>query len=161
MSGTHMLAHRARIGFIRLNAAASYLIVIPSRPYSSRRAPGVVAAAAAPAAAAAASVAPVQLQAPLPELSFAERAGVWDADHKLQLKNLTLDELSEWCESMGASLGCLCATQFCSKLLLLRLLASCYGSAAAYGLCFTLPDCSSFTLDTHALQPSFALPVTF
>jgi 23S rRNA (adenine2503-C2)-methyltransferase len=57
------------------------------------------------AAAAAAAVGPpaaaVQLQAPVPELSFAERAGMWDPDCKLQLKNLTIEELQEWCESLG------------------------------------------------------------
>jgi hypothetical protein len=34
-------------------------------------------------------------------LSFADRPGIWDAEGKLMLKNLTLEELQEWCESAG------------------------------------------------------------
>jgi hypothetical protein len=54
----------------------------------------------------------VQLQAPLLGLSFAERPGVWDGDSKLQLKNLTFDELAEWCEAMGESVRNLFTCKF-------------------------------------------------
>jgi hypothetical protein len=34
-------------------------------------------------------------------LSFADRPGIYDAQGKLMLKNLTFEELQEWCESAG------------------------------------------------------------
>jgi len=98
LSGTNILAHRARVGFIKLNKAAKYIIVSPGRPYCST--PGaVVAAAAAVAPAAAANLSAIQ--PPQLELSFAERLGVHASDGRIQLKNLTFEELEEWCQSMG------------------------------------------------------------
>jgi 23S rRNA (adenine2503-C2)-methyltransferase len=38
----------------------------------------------------------------MPELSFAARSGMYDKSGKLLLKNLTLQELEEWCVSVGA-----------------------------------------------------------
>jgi hypothetical protein len=105
LSGTNLLACQARVGFTTFKTTALCLIVCPRKSFYSRAAPVVVAtsAAAAPATATPTAAQPQQLQAPLPGLSFADRPGIWDSDSKLQLKNLTFEELQEWCESMGES----------------------------------------------------------
>lgn len=58
---------------------------------------------AAAAAAATPSAALSQLDLPQAPLSFADRAGVWDSQGRIQLKNLTYGELEEWCEFIGVS----------------------------------------------------------
>jgi hypothetical protein len=105
LSGTNLLACQTQVGFASFKTSALCLIVCPRKPFHSRAAPVVVAAsaAAAPATATPAAAQHQQLQAPLPALSFTDRPGIWDADSKLQLKNLTFEELQEWCESMGES----------------------------------------------------------
>lgn len=100
LSGTNILAHRARVGFIKLNTAAKCIIVSQGRPYCSTSG-AVVAAAAAIAPAAAATANLSAIQPPQLELSFAERLGVHTSDGRIQLKNLTFEELEEWCQSMG------------------------------------------------------------
>jgi hypothetical protein len=42
-----------------------------------------------------------EVDTPAVPLSFADRPGLWDADGKLMLKNLTFEELQEWCEAAG------------------------------------------------------------
>lgn len=51
---------------------------------------------------AAVPTAPLQYDTPQLPLSFADRPGVWDSHGKVQLKNLTFEELVEWCKSVGA-----------------------------------------------------------
>jgi hypothetical protein len=71
----------------------------PQHSSSTTRRQRSLAAAAAAAATAAAVQPGSSTSAPL---SFADRPGVWSSEQKLQLKNLTFQELEEWCESVGA-----------------------------------------------------------
>eukprot|EP00879_Flechtneria_rotunda_P025151 GHRR01026711.1.p1 GENE.GHRR01026711.1~~GHRR01026711.1.p1 ORF type:complete len:249 (+),score=100.20 GHRR01026711.1:880-1626(+) len=52
-------------------------------------------------AAAAASPLTVAVEAPTLQPSFADRLDLYDSQGRLQLKNLTLEELQEWCELIG------------------------------------------------------------
>lgn len=54
-----------------------------------------------PAAAVAATADHTAVEVPAVPLSFADRPGLLDAEGRLMLKNLTLEELQEWCEAAG------------------------------------------------------------
>ncbi|KIY97054.1 ribosomal RNA large subunit methyltransferase N [Monoraphidium neglectum] len=62
--------------------------------------PAAAFAAAGPAAAATQQAA-IMPTVPAPPLTFAGRPGLYDESGLLRLKNLTYDELTEWCESIG------------------------------------------------------------
>jgi hypothetical protein len=74
----------------------------PARGAPRLRAPPPRAAApAAPGAAPAAGAQP----APRPPPSFSGRPGLHDSEGRVLLKNLTYEELEEWCEALGALLS--------------------------------------------------------
>lgn len=95
----HMFPRAALAAFQRAfsTTATGSQALHPARPVArvASRAAGRVVAAAAEA------VAPAAAGLAAPPLSFAARHGLQDAQGRLMLKNLTLPELSEWCESVG------------------------------------------------------------
>lgn len=111
LPGTQQLAQRAKAGLQHIGAVTTLLVIAPQRPFSGRAAATFTATALPPAthrAAVAAAAPPPALTAAtaaadpsLTVLSFSERPGIFDSAGKLQLKNLTLDELKEWCASLG------------------------------------------------------------
>lgn len=106
---------------LRLSARCLVFSTQHQRPHihnttsnNSTRAVQHAPAATAAAATAAAAPPPIdqehqQQPTTIAGLSFADRPGVWDnssttsdsTSSKLLLKNLTFDELAEWCASMG------------------------------------------------------------
>ncbi|GBF88050.1 23S rRNA (adenine(2503)-C(2))-methyltransferase [Raphidocelis subcapitata] len=77
-------------------AAAAPVLHAPP-PAAARLAPAAAAATAAASGPAAAAPG----EAPQPPLSFEGRPGLRDEEGRLLLKNLTFEELEEWCESIG------------------------------------------------------------